>query len=99
MGGKWLYSEVLFPGFIQSSNEIQTALARIWTRVAMSSSSDDNHYTSGTSFIINVIYQYLKVFNYVQTIVILMCKKISSDSFKNYDYEQIIHLQIICVTF
>ena len=29
--------------------EIQSALSRIWTRVAVSLSYDDNHYTTGTS--------------------------------------------------
>ena len=29
------------------------------------------------------VFEYLEPFNYVQTIVILVCKQISSDSFKN----------------
>ena len=41
------------------------------------------------------MWEYLEPLNYVQTIVIFVCKQISSDSFKNkitYD------LQIICIT-
>ena len=29
---------------------MQSVLSRIWTRVAVSISYDDNHYTTGTSF-------------------------------------------------
>ena len=35
--------------------EIQLAWSRIWTRVTVSISNDDNHYTTGISIIINII--------------------------------------------
>ena len=39
--------------------EMQSVSSRIWTRVAMSISYDDNHYTTGTFF---VAYQLLYFF-------------------------------------
>ena len=35
--------------------EMQSVSSRIWTRVAVSISYDDNHYTAGTSIIIIII--------------------------------------------
>ena len=35
--------------------EMQSVSSRIWTRVAVSISFDDNHYTTGTSFVIEVV--------------------------------------------
>ena len=60
---------------------MQSFSSRIWTRVAVSISYDDNHYTTGTSlgvyaciiiiimYIINIIISIscLKLFNYEQT--------------------------------
>ena len=37
--------------------EMQSVSSRIWTRVAVSIFYDDNHYTTGTSTIVNVIAQ------------------------------------------
>ena len=52
---------------------MQLVSARIWTRVTVSISYEDNHYTKGTSIngrvmltrIMNIKYQYLKLFNSV----------------------------------
>ena len=41
---------------------MQSVSARIWTRVTVSISFDDNHYTTGTSFLyITSIYIYVNV--------------------------------------
>ena len=34
---------------------MQSASSRIWTRVAVSISYDDNHYTTGTSYVFHMI--------------------------------------------
>ena len=34
---------------------MQSVLSRIWTRVAVSISNDDNHYTTGTSFEVDLV--------------------------------------------
>ena len=41
---------------------MQSVLSRIWTRVAVFISYDDNHYTTGTSKIID--YKYFKIGSY-----------------------------------
>ena len=38
---------------------MQSVSSRIWTRVAVSISYDDNHYTTGTSYGISTIVGYL----------------------------------------
>ena len=38
--------------------EMQSASSRIWTRVAVSISDDDNYYTTGTSILIHFIFAY-----------------------------------------
>ena len=43
---------ILFPRVLLLC-EMQSVSSRIWTRVAVSISHDDNHYTMGTSFFIN----------------------------------------------
>ena len=48
---------------------MQSVSSRIWTRVAVSISYDDNHYTTGTSMDLIEIsnhLSYLKPFNHVQ---------------------------------
>ena len=35
---------------------MQSVSSRIWTRVAESTSCDDNHYTTGTSTIMDILY-------------------------------------------
>ena len=37
--------------------EMQSVLSRIWTCVAVSISYDDNHYTTGTSYLILIIFK------------------------------------------
>ena len=43
---------------------MQLAWSKIWTRVAVSISYDDNHYTTGTSIIIIMVEQYMPAVNH-----------------------------------
>ena len=61
---------------------MQSVSSRIWTRVAVSISYDDNHYTTGTSSIIDFIVGLYRILNSVEKkecikiifVLILCCK-------------------------
>ena len=40
---------------------MQSVLSKIWTRLVMSISNDDNHYTTGTSLLYFSIYIFVKL--------------------------------------
>ena len=60
---------------------MQSVSSRIWTRIAVSISYDDNHYTMGTSGKITVYFQFYPVslpefeqfLNLIKKIFIVMC--------------------------
>ena len=50
---------------------MQSVLSRIWTRVTVSISYDDNHYTTVTSNLLRIIViSYMESYNFVQIICI-----------------------------
>ena len=60
---------------------MQSVSSRIWTRVAVSISNDNNHYTTGTyletysyNSLLRINISYLKPHNYVQTNVFVKSK-------------------------
>ena len=70
VGGR-IIGFIPFPGVLVLC-EMQSVSTRIWTRVAVSSSYDDNHYTTGTSKFCLIVCLNFDSFQHLKTLIFII---------------------------